>query len=302
MKNIFILPANGESRLCYVVGVEKSTLTLFEDEMGKSSRFFPQHIYITNNEDIKEGFNQWYIDGFLNKPRNSSGSQYGEKQDVVLLTDDPKLIADGVQSLDDDFLNWFLNNQSCEYVEVKKGKMRLNCDGEEIGFPDMSLYKTIIPKEETKQEWLKNSKWGVRLNKDKQPDFTYIDEWFEGNLFKRNMLQLVYPDSPSFSNKLWKVFETEQLAKEWIKNPIIEKKETLEESAERILANNIDGLRDAIGDDDLFLFYKGVVKCYGEAMAKWQQEQVIKLLKENDYANEVVFEFLTEQFKKYNNG
>jgi hypothetical protein len=51
-------------------------------------------------------------------------------------------------------------------------------------------------------------------------------------------------------------------------------KETLEEVAERILANNIDGLRDALKDDDLFFFYKGVIKCYGEAMAEWQQEQM----------------------------
>ncbi len=49
--------------------------------------------------------------------------------------------------------------------------------------------------------------------------------------------------------------------------------ETLEEVAERILANNIDGLRDALKDDDLFFFYKGVILCYGEAMAKWQQER-----------------------------
>jgi hypothetical protein len=51
------------------------------------------------------------------------------------------------------------------------------------------------------------------------------------------------------------------------------KQETLEEAAERILANNIDGLRDALQDDDLFFFYKGVIQCYGEAMVEWQQEQ-----------------------------
>jgi hypothetical protein len=52
------------------------------------------------------------------------------------------------------------------------------------------------------------------------------------------------------------------------------KETTLEEVAERILANNIDGLRDALKDDDLFFFYKGVVQCYGEAMAKWNQEKM----------------------------
>ena len=60
------------------------------------------------------------------------------------------------------------------------------------------------------------------------------------------------------------------------------KQETLEEVAERILANNVDGLRDALKDDDLFFFYKGVVQCYGEAMAKWQQEQDKKLYSEEE--------------------
>jgi hypothetical protein len=64
------------------------------------------------------------------------------------------------------------------------------------------------------------------------------------------------------------------------------KKETIEEASERILANNIDGLRDALQDDDLFFFYKGVIQCYGEAMVEWKaetlynEEQVYKILQE----------------------
>jgi hypothetical protein len=54
--------------------------------------------------------------------------------------------------------------------------------------------------------------------------------------------------------------------------PTEPQQETLEQVAERILANNIDGLRDALKDDDLFFFYKGVIQCYGEAMAEWQQQ------------------------------
>lgn len=65
-------------------------------------------------------------------------------------------------------------------------------------------------------------------------------------------------------------------------------KQTLEEAAERILANNIDGLREALKDDDLFFFYKGVIKYYGVAMAKWQaermysEEEVLDLLQKRD--------------------
>lgn len=69
---------------------------------------------------------------------------------------------------------------------------------------------------------------------------------------------------------------------------------TLEEFAERILANNIDGLRDALKDDDLFFFYKGVVQCYGEAMAKWQMER--------SYSEEEVIELLQKALTHKDDG
>jgi hypothetical protein len=87
------------------------------------------------------------------------------------------------------------------------------------------------------------------------------------------------------------------------------KKETLEEAAERILANNIDGLRDALQDDDLFFFYKGVIQCYGEAMVEWQaermySEEIIDILDNVRYWGacpdnyKVIIEKFIEQFKK----
>jgi hypothetical protein len=86
--------------------------------------------------------------------------------------------------------------------------------------------------------------------------------------------------------------------------------ETLEEAAERILANNIDGLRDALQDDDLFFFYKGVIKCYGEAMVEWQAERMyselsVRLLCHNilmkiepNYNYNELEKILDKQFKK----
>ena len=63
-------------------------------------------------------------------------------------------------------------------------------------------------------------------------------------------------------------------------------KETLEEASERILANNVDGLKDALQDDDLFYFYKDVIKFYGQEMAKWQEEQ-----DKNKYSEEDMVKF-----------
>jgi len=80
--------------------------------------------------------------------------------------------------------------------------------------------------------------------------------------------------------------------------------QTLEEAAERILANNIDGLRDALQDDDLFFFYKDVIQCYGESMAEWQadrmysEEEVLDILfcMSVDNPNDITKWF--KQFKK----
>jgi hypothetical protein len=80
------------------------------------------------------------------------------------------------------------------------------------------------------------------------------------------------------------------------------KQETLEEAAEIILANNIDGLKDALKDDDLFYFYKGVIQCYGETMANWQAERmyseeevIAMLLIKHDGLSP---EYVLQQFKK----
>jgi len=63
------------------------------------------------------------------------------------------------------------------------------------------------------------------------------------------------------------------------------KQETIEEAAERILANDIDGLKELLNDDEMFYFYKGVIQCYGEAMAEWKQEQkqnLIDMMKDDE--------------------
>ena len=140
MKNIHIIPTDKPSRF----SLNSSGKYHLTNQLHTNSpNFTNQNIYITSDEEIKEGVNQWYLDKFINKPRNSSGSQYGEKQDVIILTTDQELIKDGVQAIDDEFLEWFVENPSCEEIEVKKGF----ADGSTYGY-DFLSYKIIIPKEE----------------------------------------------------------------------------------------------------------------------------------------------------------
>jgi hypothetical protein len=143
MKNIHLLPTEKPSRLF------KFANQLHLDTIPKDY-YKKYQIYITSDEEIKEGVNQWYLDKFLNKPYNSGGSQYSSKQDVIILTTDQDLIKDGVQPINDNFLEWFVKNPSCEFVEIRKYHSGILSDISEI----TSSLKIIIPKEEPKQETL----------------------------------------------------------------------------------------------------------------------------------------------------
>jgi hypothetical protein len=109
-----------------------------------------QNIYITSDEFIEEG------DFGLNLSTKNIVQYDGIKgldsyYKKIILTTDQDLIADGVQAIDDEFLEWFVKNPSCEKVEViNNGRSGVFSDGT-IGII-YNNYKIIIPKEEPKQE------------------------------------------------------------------------------------------------------------------------------------------------------
>jgi hypothetical protein len=161
MKNIHVLPTEKPDRLYKV----KSTCKL-----GWSEDYL-QNIYITSDEGINE--NDYIItkDGRLvqvSTPRSLFNrnllSKDLEGASKVILTTDQDLIKDGVQAIDDEFLEWFVKNPSCEKVEVEESIL-LNTSRTYLG---VDKYKIIIPKEEpdytallqsvgTKQETLEES-------------------------------------------------------------------------------------------------------------------------------------------------
>jgi hypothetical protein len=67
----------------------------------------------------------------------------------IILTTDQDLIKDGVQPIDNEFLEWFVKNPSCKWVEVKP---ILSNNGRAF-----YGYKIIIPQEEPKQETLEEA-------------------------------------------------------------------------------------------------------------------------------------------------
>jgi len=175
MKNIHILPTDKPSRILFdkeenrLLPLQDSTVFMQYQDLVEN-----QNIYITNDEEIKEGDYWIYVCPINGLDYGDNGNpivknnlpkswflKLHDKHNYkkIILTTDPELIDDGVQAIDDEFIEWFVKNPSCEYVEVnyenyKKG-VGLMTSTWRISEDDK--YKIIIPKVESKQETLEEA-------------------------------------------------------------------------------------------------------------------------------------------------
>jgi hypothetical protein len=145
-KNKHIIPTEKPSRLLMSI---KNNLQFLKDKasLNPNNHFegIYQNIYITSDEKPKDG--DWCIDLDTNTIFKL-GNWKTERAQKIILTTDKDLIKDGVQAIDDEFLEWFVKNPSCEEVEVDL----LPYDGiKSIDKYWSGEYKIIIPKEEPKQ-------------------------------------------------------------------------------------------------------------------------------------------------------
>ena len=176
MKNLHLLPTDKPSRLFY--NKKDSIFTIDNDfeYVIKEDWFQDYNIYITNHEEIKEGDyvcasggfrfvktlnndkgRTFKDDGIVSK-QNPSSSCHLSNYKKIILTTDQDLIKDGVQAIDDEFLEWFVKNPSCEEVGVKL-KQHFQADKLKRENPLNGVYhsyKIIIPKEEPTMiaDWL----------------------------------------------------------------------------------------------------------------------------------------------------
>jgi hypothetical protein len=143
MKNIYVLPTDKPSRL---IIQNSNKLILGQEEYSVIEN--RKHIYITSDEEIKEG--DWYFDGtdlVHKKTKYNDSLVDGNKQaKKIILTTDQDLIKDRIQAIDDEFLEWFVKNPSCEEVEViKESEFYRSGPLDLLGYNIVS-YKIIIPK------------------------------------------------------------------------------------------------------------------------------------------------------------
>ena len=181
MKNIYVIPTNKPSRL--ILQGSELLLSKYKEENEGFSEF-NQHIYITSDEEIKDA--KWIIhNGKIHEVIKNKGLYISVKElshiDIradlckkIILTTDQSL--DGIQAIDDEFLEWFVKNPSCEEVEVKDV-----FKSSPIGFGNaFDYYKIIIPKEEPKQE--KDDSYIKEQKERRRKLFNLIDELEEKKL------------------------------------------------------------------------------------------------------------------------
>ena len=146
MKNIHVLPTDKPSS-GYVLG--KCIKELSDVKIGEFTRtynlmfsneyFQAQNIYITSDEEIKE--RDWCINANNRIVRALNDERDFNPLLKIILTTDDDLIKDGVQAIDDEFLKWFVENPSCEEVEVILNEVSY--------FIEDNIYKIIIPNDFT---------------------------------------------------------------------------------------------------------------------------------------------------------
>jgi hypothetical protein len=163
MKNIHILPTEKPSRL--LVRNDKPFVLMLKEHspFATNETHTYQHIYITNDDKIKEG--DWALDlcedlGLKYQPFkvDKATLKYANQEcKKIILTTDVDLIKDSVQAIDETFLEWFVKNPSCESVAVKQELgFCINCEWNYDSCPNSEeclkgKYNIIIPKEEPKQ-------------------------------------------------------------------------------------------------------------------------------------------------------
>ncbi len=165
MKNIFILPAKSfKSKLAMYRNKEYTELhgvgelAFCKDDIGWSELWRPLELYVTSEEALKPG--DWYINTFLallqQEPEiHAKKSDFvAHKKDPlfkyckkIVLTTDSDLIKDAIQAIDNEFLEWFVQNLSCEKVEIKHIIKEYVDDQDAYGY-DASYYTIAIPKKE----------------------------------------------------------------------------------------------------------------------------------------------------------
>ena len=156
MKNIHVLPTDKPSRLYYHSDLKQLVLT---NKTMLREFVINQNIYITSNSKFVR--DEYITDGIevikaTPKLVDAQGLINRRDWNKIIITTDQELIKDGVHSIGEEFLKWFVENPTCIKVEVVYGlfnPMGRQVDPNDLGQNHSKCiwkYKIITSKEEPK--------------------------------------------------------------------------------------------------------------------------------------------------------
>ena len=163
MKNIHVLPTDKPSRLFIIDG---KLYNYHKPQQGDGVNEINQHIYITSDEEINQQTepcwcintikNTWDADLIYYQGSMPQYHYVGFKK--IIITTDQDLIADGVQAIDDEFLEWFVKNANESGVPFDRCEVEVEFIQTPDNLKDGFYYKITIPQKEAKQEIVINEK------------------------------------------------------------------------------------------------------------------------------------------------
>jgi hypothetical protein len=248
MKNIYLLPTDKPSRLHFWTVGKGPKLELCELEYSHTRN--TQHIYITSDEEID--YENWACHKNITKDKYqivkcnvSNKESIQEHWKKIILTTDPELLNDGVQAIDDEFLEWFVKNPSCEYVEIKMQ----NYYASGALQPNLWEYKIIIPQEELKTGYVKSETefLGVEFTlKDGSKQFIPKQETNMSNITANKLI------------KDWK----KTLKSEWIQLDNLDEAKLVFDKEGNVIVENEHGTQfpvSDLSDVELDIFYTNLI-------------------------------------------
>jgi hypothetical protein len=189
MKNIHLLPTDKPTRLWTNNLRRRLELDEFPSQHPTN---IAKNIYITSDEKFVR--DEYVTDGIevikvTSKLVDSQSLVDRRDWKKIIITIDQDLINDGIQAINDEFLEWFVKNPSCKFVEVKSnyrvksGTIQEHKDG--IAGYEYYEYKIIIPQEEPKQKtleeaaekWLNKDGFNIYNHYDTRPSFIAGAKW-----------------------------------------------------------------------------------------------------------------------------
>lgn len=242
----------------------------------------PHNIYITSNEEIKIKDYAYHkvfgvgkiinIDGVecfvtIKRKTNDGSATTPWKRNIpdikkIILTTDQDLIKDKVERINDEFIEWFVKNPSCEFIEVENKDM----------FYDREYwhtrYKIIIPKEEPKQEttlekakkYAELSYYGDEVDAfvrgvkwQQEQDLSMVQGYLSANLQNIELLKKMYSEDDL------KQLEIEEL-KKWKEEALI-----AHEINQKVIEKLMDERKLMYNEADMIKFISFVGKNYIKA-------------------------------------